>query len=294
MKPIKLIIRLILNKDFFNIYKRRKLINSPAFFELQQYPKIINLLTQTTPFFEKYIYDKRKKLIYFPQTDIGNLLYATGKFENEEIAYSSKLLDSYEGGIVLDIGANVGLHVITWARTHRKHKFYAFEPSITVGRVLVESVKRNLLQNRVTVINKAVSNKNGNASFFETTDDAYNSLKDTKRKNIHNVYNVDVISIDDFVSTNKIESIRFIKIDTEGFENEVIEGASETIKKQMPDFFIEIYKGVNSNINPEETVKKMIEVGYNAYVYKDGKLHSFQKHDDRFYNYFFSKNSLNV
>lgn len=291
---IKLIIRLVLDKGFFGIYERRKLINSSAFSSLQRYPKIIKLLTKTTPFLENYIYDRREKLIYSPKTDIGNLLYTTGKFESEEIEYSSKLLNSYRSGVVLDVGANVGLHVITWARMHKKHTFFAFEPSRTVNRALCESVKRNGLTDKITVVNKAVSDKNGKASFFETTDDAYNSLKDTKRKSINDVYEVEVISIDDFVTSNKIENIRFIKIDTEGFENEVIDGAFQTIKKQMPDFFIEIYKGSNSNNYPEETINKMIREGYNAYIFKDKEIHEFQKHDDRFYNYFFTKEKLNV
>lgn len=292
MKLIKLIIKLMLSKQFSPIYERRKLINSSAFSELRHYPQLFNFFTQTTPFLEKYIYDKREKLIYSPKTDIGNLLYTTGKFESSEIIYASKMLASYEAGTVLDIGANIGVHVIAWAQMHKKHNFYAFEPTKKVNKVLTESVKRNNLQRQIKIIDKAVSNKNGVAEFYETTDDAYNSLKDTKRKGVNEIYNVDIISIDDFALGNKIENIRFIKIDTEGFENEVIEGASATIKKQMPDFFIEIYKGVNSNINPEETIKKMIDHGYNAYIFKDEKLQRFEQHDDRFYNYFFSKKRL--
>jgi len=293
MSAIKQIIKFISQVGLgSSVYKRRVLLSTPEFKELKKYPNILSWFSLTSVFSGDYIHDKKINFIYNPQTDIGNLLYKTGQFEDLEIIFSSQLLESFEAGTVLDIGANVGVHVISWAKKNEKHFFYAFEPTRAVFGVLSQSIKNNKLSSRVSAISKAVSNKRGTAQFFETSDDAYNSLKDTQRKNVNFVYDVNVISVDDFVSENKIEDLRFVKIDTEGFEDEVISGASDTIKKFMPDFFIEIYKGVNSNANPEATIQKMISHGYNAYVFKNGKLETYINHNDQIYNYFFSKRLL--
>jgi hypothetical protein len=43
-----------------------------------------------------------------------------------------------------------------------------------------------------------------------------------------------ITTIDDFVAQQNINRVDFIKIDTEGYEAKVIEGARDTIKKQRP------------------------------------------------------------
>ena len=59
------------------------------------------------------------------------------------------------------------------------------------------------------------------------------------------------------------------------------------IEKYKPVIFCEIYKGTDSNEDPERTVRHLIDKGYEALVFDGEKLVNFKRHDDRFYNYFF-------
>lgn len=239
-----------------------------------------------------YLHDTAINLIYDPNSDIGALLYKKGAFESDEINYSSEILAGLASGTVIDVGTNIGLHTISWAKANNSHKFVAFEPTRKVFSVLKQSVINNKLLSRVRLNNAAVSNESGKAKFYETKDDAYNSLKDTNRKEVKEVYEVDIVTLDEYAEKNNISDIRFIKIDTEGFEDEVICGALNVLKKQKPVLFVEIYGGVNSNKNPDATVQRVIELGYFSYIRIDGTLRPYEKHSDRFYNYFFFPEKL--
>ena len=65
--------------------------------------------------------------------------------------------------------------------------------------------------------------------------------------------------------------IGFIKIDVEGHEQHVLEGAVNTINKDMPNLLIEIEKKHRSD-SIEKTFKYLSKLGYKAYTYKNNKL----------------------
>ena len=52
---------------------------------------------------------------------------------------------------------------------------------------------------------------------------------------------VDVMSFDEYVNENGIDKIDFIKIDVEGFENQVIIGMKKTLELFSPMILIEIF-----------------------------------------------------
>ena len=68
-----------------------------------------------------------------------------------------------------------------------------------------------------------------------------------------------------------INNIGFIKIDVEGHELEVINGAKETIKNNMPVLLVEIEKR-HSKRSVEETINKINKLGYNCFFVKNNNL----------------------
>lgn len=78
----------------------------------------------------------------------------------------------------------------------------------------------------VELINKAVSNQNKKVKLFMNTGDTQgSSLKQTEyNKEFHEV---EAVSLDNCLE--KDEEIKFIKIDVEGVEKEIIEGGKETL-----------------------------------------------------------------
>jgi len=242
--------------------------------------------------FEKHgavILDKldRARLEYDPRSDIGNNLFLYGQFEETEIRFFADLLQRIDTPVVLDIGANIGLHSIKWASSCPSLRAYAFEPSRQTFSMVRNNVDRTGTSARIEVIPQAVSNHVGVGKFFHCEDDAYSSLTDTRRKRVIDSYQVDVTTLDAFVFGRRLPKVDFVKIDVEGFEQQVLLGGARTLRELRPHLFVEIYAGTNSNPDPEGTVEFVRSADYEAFVFKDGIPQPFVQHSDKFYNYYF-------
>jgi FkbM family methyltransferase len=224
---------------------------------------------------------------YDPSTDIGGKLFASGEFEKNETLLCKEYIS--EKSIVLDIGANIGLHSIYFSSLAKEGCILSFEPSLTTFKFLAENVAN--IPN-IVPINLAISNEGKVASFYHTSDNAYSSLMDTRRKAVVSIVKVPCMKVDDVVSGLCLNRVDFVKIDVEGLEFEVLKGMVEVISKYQPVIFCEIYKGESSNQRPDETVQFLIEKGYRAFVMAQGKLIDYERHNDSLYNYLFLPRNL--
>lgn len=222
-----------------------------------------------------------RTIYYDVNTDIGRELYLFGAFENYEIEVCGRYIN--EKSIVLDIGANIGLHSIYFALNTKGYVF-SFEPSLDTFAKFLRNIKG---LNNIFPFNFALLNVNKIEKFYETTDNAYSSLKDTKRKQIVKISNVICFKLDDLLMNLSLEKIDFVKIDVEGLEQQVLEGMENIIKKFKPVIFCEIFKGTNSNINPVETIKYLKNFGYKVHVVRENKIIEFKDYEDKYHNYFF-------
>lgn len=237
---------------------------------------------------ESMIFDEILNLKYELGSDIGNKLYFEGAFERDDISFLQTRIARSESPIILDIGANIGIHSIMLHKANPSAKIYAFEPSYKTKELLQFNVRCHTGDDMIQVVPVAVSNSVGKATFYEAADNAYSSLKDTKRKPVTVARSVEVTTIDHFSEIAKLKKINLIKIDVEGFESEVIQGGVKTLMAFRPDLFVEIYQGLNSNPNPDSTINLLTSIGYTPYVCNNGKLEPFIAHTDNFYNYFFT------
>ncbi len=175
---------------------------------------------------------------------IGGYLFAGG-FEKAEIDFVRNHLQ--RGDVVLDIGANAGLYTIIAARlVGESGHIYAFEPGRDALTLLRNNIRINGLTN-VTVIEAAVSNMTGRASFALATDSALSSLATTDRadQQIADWTTVTTIRLDDALRQHQIERVDFIKIDVEGAEGLVMRGAIDVLgaKDEPLTILFEAYDG---------------------------------------------------
>ena len=139
-------------------------------------------------------------------------------------------LDAYlrPGDVFLDIGANVGLYTIAAARlVGSGGQVHAFEPcSQTFGR-LEENVRLNGLRN-VSCHRVALSDENAEAQLSLAKDgfDAWNSLGKPYMGEPGGQETVRTVTLDSFVREQRLDGrVTAIKIDVEGWENQVLTGA---------------------------------------------------------------------
>ncbi len=152
-----------------------------------------------------------------------------GGFESAEIHFLRRFLRP--GMIIFDIGAHHGLYsLIASQAVHPRGHVYSFEPSPRECRLLERNLRLNLREN-VSVHAKALGATRGHASLFlvEGIEDGCNSLRFSRAPVNTRAVEVDVVSLDEFMQEKGISSVDFIKMDVEGAELSVLQGASRLL-----------------------------------------------------------------
>jgi FkbM family methyltransferase len=158
-----------------------------------------------------------------------------------------------EDAVILDIGANIGVTSAILSKKAPKGTVRAFEPGHRIFSILSRNIERNSLKN-VTAHNIALSDAPGTLRFLENS--AYGHLaQDGDSEGVHTV---SVSTIDDYVSQNDFARLDFIKIDVEGYEMPVLQGAAQTIRRFNPIFYVEFNSWAmiaNGETNPLKFAK---------------------------------------
>jgi FkbM family methyltransferase len=157
------------------------------------------------------------------------MLYA-GTFEAETRGFFEAFLRP--GDCFLDVGANVGLYALAAARIiGRVGQVHAFEPCTATFQRLRENVRLNRLGN-VSCHQLALSHENASAELTLAKGgfDAWNSLGSPYMGETGGRETVTTRTLDSFAREHGLAGrITAIKIDVEGWENQVLTGAEELL-----------------------------------------------------------------
>lgn len=150
---------------------------------------------------------------------------------------TSMLLNHYGFTKVLDIGANTGQFGESLIDFGFKGEIISFEP---VKSAFDELSRRASKYSNWTVADRqAIGNIDGEVSINVSDDTQFSSIKNLKKDFVSNTSAASVIKTE-LVKISKVDSLKniyftendviLLKIDTQGFEKEVLEGASELLK----------------------------------------------------------------
>lgn len=159
-------------------------------------------------------------------------------YEKDAFEFIKKYL--VPGGVCVDIGANFGLYSILFSKYYNCN-VYSFEPTKSTVEILSKNIKYNSVEDKVTVIPKAVYSKDGKLYFNvqDTEGSVANSLVDYYHSDEYKAkVEVDVVALDSYFKEIKYD---FLKIDAEGSEYDVLLGAKETIRKYKPRIILDLH-----------------------------------------------------
>ncbi len=163
--------------------------------------------------------------------------------ESFESAIRGRMLSQVrEGMVVLDVGANIGYYTVQFARiSGRTGRVIAFEPNPVMVAELKANIELNHLSN-VQVEPIALFNRDGEANLHcpLTGREAHGTLVPNETFEIKNVLKVRTRRLDDFLKEAGMSFVDFMKVDVEGAERNVFQGASETLRgPRKPVIFFE-------------------------------------------------------
>ena len=193
-------------------------------------------------------------------------------------------------GVILDIGANIGIMTVHLGKRFRNSKIFAFEPIPNNLKTLQQIINFFNLNN-ITVCDYALGNENGQIEMVMPVVDSvkmqglshvvHDSIKEY---NDGHKFKVKVNKLDD-VNELKKSGIKLtaIKMDVENFEFFVLEGGKKLIEKHKPVIYTELW----DNLNRDECFKMLRELNYHVKILENNRLVSYSKLKHKTQNFFF-------
>lgn len=133
---------------------------------------------------------------------------------------------------IFDVGANVGQTALHYAREFPDAIIHCFEPEPEAFKRLKVNVAA--LEERCGMHKLALSRTSGSATLNVNPDTRLSSL--VHRRPEDKRVTVRTATLDDFCRWHKVEHIDLLKIDTEGHEIEVLEGARRMLAENRVGF----------------------------------------------------------
>ncbi|MEM1981923.1 MAG: FkbM family methyltransferase [Candidatus Hadarchaeales archaeon] len=154
--------------------------------------------------------------------------YAINQFTE---IYHWKVYEKYfepeKGDVVVDCGANVGMFSLKAARKVGKDGLViALEPEKANVNLLRRNVEANGFEN-VIIVQKAVSNRRGKIRLYLSPGSPGSHTIIKREKGCFEIVEAD--TLDNILSEIGLTKVNFLKIDVEGAEKEVLEGAEKTL-----------------------------------------------------------------
>lgn len=163
--------------------------------------------------------------------------------------------------VFVDIGANIGIYSLLAARKTKIGRVLAIEANPTVFERLQRNVKANNLRN-LEVLNCAVTEVPGDFSFHTADGDCEGRLQ-TVGTSAMNTITVKGQPLTEILCSQGIEHVDCVKLDVEGAELAVLQGAKDILLAQKPLILIDYYERPLTNW--------LAKYGYAPYRYVRGR-----------------------
>lgn len=213
--------------------------------------------------------------------------YGTVQFANwenplvEEKVISAANIRFFErflkkGDLAIDIGANIGqMSVSLGLITGKEGLTLGFDPNPFVFEILTQNAKLNSDKTNIIPYNCAITDTDGEFYYNSSEASFNNGGISTEKQNRHGKYSLETkipgINLEKFLEKNhpdKLNSLKLIKIDTEGYDKEIVKSISDLLVKYKPVVITECF----FKNTPEERFEQyelFASKGYSVYYFSD-------------------------
>lgn len=211
--------------------------------------------------------------------NFGLMIYQKKPFGQDPFHDIKRSFTDYPFHIFFDVGANIGQTVTDIIAVFPTSQIWCFEPVQKTFEVLKErTAGHNVNHHKI-----ALGSENMETEIFVDKHNLWSdmtSIVNAKTTDPDNLVpeQITIEKLDDFCWNHEIQTIDYLKIDTEGYDLEVLKGSVQMLEKQMIAFV-----EVEVSMNPENTfhvdffmIKKFMEnLGYRLFGVYD-QMHEWQ------------------
>ena len=211
-----------------------------------------------------------------PQSDLFHRIISDGQYEPAMAELLRKHLVPTRDFV--DVGANIGFYSVLAAKVLTTGRVLAFEPNPAAHRRLNDNLSRNHVADRVEVFQGLASDCEGEAELHLIEGmEEYSSMGQIIHRSVKDQAKTSTIAasttVDQLVSRFEL-SPAVIKIDVEGAEQLVINGALETLRRFRPVVIAECSRALLSPMGatPEAIIAGFEDLGYLVFDADDPTL----------------------
>lgn len=199
-------------------------------------------------------------------------IWLLGSFEPGTVRCYQRIVN--DGGVVLDIGANIGAHALLLARAvGPAGKVYAFEPTDYAYAKLLKNCSLNPdLSSRIHCLQTMLVDQEATG---DRPPSLYSSWPLREVAGLHELHqgrlmttmNAEAKTLDSAVLPLNLDRVDFIKLDIDGFECGMLRGASEVLARWHPIIVMELapYALEEQGVSLRELIALLTEYGYALY-----------------------------
>lgn len=200
-----------------------------------------------------------------------------------------------EEGVILDLGANIGVTSYHLAKARPNSTVLSFEP-LAINMNVLKRLKKKFGLNNIKEYLLAVGNENTKLKMVMPVINkvpmhglSHALHRDIMENNSGMMFEVPVIRLDDFKEVNfEKNRITGIKIDVENFEYFVLQGAKNLIEKHQPIIYCELWE----NKSRVKCISLLNNLGYTAFILHKKELLPFNEKTNHKHNFFFLSNQI--
>ena len=179
-----------------------------------------------------------------------------------------------EDAIIFDVGGHAGQFTKLFAKMASKGKVFTFEPASYTRQILQSMAGLKRLNNVFIIpfgLGDKASEQTLNVPIKKSGSVGYGlSFIGTPNSDRHALYKDQILitTIDKIVNCFEIQRIDFIKVDIEGFEYQLLQGAKDAIEKFKPTLFLEVCDSAlcRNGKSSKDIFEFLIPFGYKAYT----------------------------
>lgn len=188
----------------------------------------------------------------------------SGCHECDVLSFMKDVLVDQDDSVYIDVGANVGHHVLFMCRY--ASAVFAFEPYQSVRDQLEEKLDLNSVDN-VKVVPVALGDKIETRRFFAPPNENLGTGSFIEEYSDQNTADqlLEIRRLDDIFTEQGIEQADMVKIDVEGFEKQVLSGARKMLELMRPIVLFENSMYLDDALHGLQDVKDIFPQDYLFY-----------------------------
>lgn len=203
-----------------------------------------------------------------PSDFMQSALFWLGEQDRWDVFHIKRLV--VPGAVIFDVGANVGYYsLVIAAALNGNCETHAFEPNPETYDRLARHIELNGMGASVFAHRLALSDAIGSGKIVERDGNSGAASVETSGDG-----EVALTTLDAFCGARGLARIDFIKVDIEGLEERMLNGARETLQRHRPALLVELNPSTltRENSSAERVAELLRSLGYELYEARRERL----------------------